>query len=71
MASYDSRRVGAGLPVGSRAARMVGALHSWAGAGGVPGPIFAPLAGLDDDKHLDILDIDGCDLRSSVLWICG
>ena len=47
--SYDSRRVGAGpLPVGSRAAPMVGALRSWAGAGGAPGPIFAPLARLDD-----------------------
>ena len=46
-ASYDSRRVGAGpLPVGSRAAPMVGALRSWTGAGGAPGPIFAPPAGL-------------------------
>ena len=33
--SYDSRRVGAGpLPVGRRADPMVGALRSWAGAGG-------------------------------------
>ena len=46
-ALYDSRRVGAGpLPVGSRAAPMVDALRSWAGAGGAPGPIFAPPAGL-------------------------
>ena len=48
-ASYDGRLVGAGpLQVGSRDAPMVGALRSWAGAGGAQGPIFAPPAGLDD-----------------------
>ena len=76
-ASYDSSRVGAGpLPVGSRAAPMVGALRSWVSAGGAHTEsdrprwritarrnVPAPPARLEDNKHLDI---DGCDFGASV-----